>query len=141
MRSLVALAAITAALALTAASTAATETHWYWTPGLCKSKGTNAGLNLGGSSLRILSMRCYGLQQCWISNGVIRYDHFLAFALDGNGVVRSFKVAVTGKETGSFTDMRVWKGTSWDNLEYALGAAGVRPVDSSTCVRGDMQGA
>lgn len=139
MRWLIATGATAAALVAPVAAQASPATHWYWTPALCKSKAINSGLNINGSILKVYAIRCFGLQDCWVSDGIIRYDHFLTFALDGNGVVRSFKVNVTGKTSGNFSDMRVWKGTSWDNLEYALGQAGVRPVDSSTCARGNGQ--
>jgi hypothetical protein len=126
-----------AALVFSALTTAQKHSNgWYWTPGLCKSKLINSGIDFSdGRYVRASAVRCFGRLNCLVKDGVVRYDHFDVAMLDRNGYVRTLNVEVTGKADGRFTQMRVWPAARWDNLQYALGAARVTPVDPSRCRR------
>jgi hypothetical protein len=97
-------AVLAAAAAMTAASVQArSASSWYWTPGLCKSKLTNYGVQIGdGRSFNVAQAFCIGKHDhCTIHNNARMYKVFWAVMRSYDGVVRRMVLQVTGKTTWS----------------------------------------
>jgi hypothetical protein len=63
----------------------------------------------------------------------VRYDHFSVALLDRNDVVRTLDLEVTGKNASTARNIRVWPTAKWDDVQYEMGAAHIRPVDPGLC--------
>ena len=79
---------------------ASAKTTWYWTPGACKAELQQYGVSMGeGRNYNVSKAYCVGLHnRCWLERGVRRYTMFIAVVRSYDGVVRLFRLKVTGKD-------------------------------------------
>src|SRR5262249_39631038 len=105
LRVLVVTAAAAAAATVAAqASTAARATDWFWSPGLCKSRLHQYGMQIDdGRTFGVAQSFCVGRggsAHCeWTSANHVKrlYNRFLVVARSSDGVVRRFDLIPTGK--------------------------------------------
>src|SRR5262245_36691814 len=101
LRILVATAAVAAAAAVAGTARAS---DWFWSPGLCKSRLHQYGMQIDdGRTFGVAQSFCVGrggTAHCeWTSNSHVKrlYNRFLVVARSSDGVVRKFDLIPTGK--------------------------------------------
>jgi hypothetical protein len=108
----VVLVGLAAASVCASAVRAAPLSHWYWTPGFCKSELKQFGVKLGdGRTFSVENSFCVGYHNhCWLSDNVRRYKVFAVVVRSYDGVVRLFQLTVTGQKSWSGTSPRIVQG-------------------------------